>query len=100
MINRVPSLLEQAIKSKSGGTNTEVRSQLEVYSQAQTDSKIAIGLTPYATDMEVATISGGLNQRINQECMLSTGISGATTTVIGYVNITINGKPFKLAVIG
>lgn len=65
-ITRVPSLLEQSIKSNTGGTNPSVRTNLEVYSKLEVDGQIsAIDLSPYALTSTIASISGALNSDIN-----------------------------------
>lgn len=61
MTDKVRSLLEQAIQSAAGGTNSQVRSYLELYSTSEVDAAIsAIDLSPYATNATVASISGDL----------------------------------------
>lgn len=142
---RVPSLLEQSLKSAAGGTNPAVRTALDVYSKAESNALTpVVDLSGYTLLTTTASISGGLDTRLdaveanldvveaNQanyatitlvgsitgalatdienldvsltekiatDCMQSTGISGSGTGVYGYLNITINGVPFKLALI-
>ena len=110
-------------------TPANARNDLEVYSKVEVDGQIStIDLTPYATDTEVASISGSLDtridalevsvqdisaalnidinnvdlsltQKISEECMLSEGISGAATTVSGHIIVTVNGVEYKLATV-
>lgn len=89
-ITRVPSLLEQSIKSNAGGTNPEVRNQLEVYSTNEVDNLInAIDLTPYATNSTVASISGSLNSDINALETTVVEVSGNLTIDINNLDISL-----------
>ena len=121
-------------------TPIDARSDLEVYSIAQTDAAISVAtagidLSLYTLLSTTESISGGLDsrldvaeadivaletltqdisgnlsidisnldlaftQKISEDCMQSEGISGSSTTVNGYLNITINGVSYKIATI-
>ena len=101
-------------------TAQAARSDLDVYSISEVNSQIgAIDLTPYATNASVAAISGSLQantiaisaslttdinnldlsltEKISVDCIQSPGTTGASAAIIGYLNITINGINYKLA---
>lgn len=79
MPSRNKSLLEQAIQSNVGGTNPQVRTQLDVYSKAEVDASIgSIDLSGYATNANVASVSGSLEIDIATN---AADISALSTTV-------------------
>lgn len=98
-ITRVPSLLEQATRSNTGGTNPAVLTQLGVYSKAEVSSNLASYVRDISgaltTDIENLDLS--LTNKIDNDCILSDAISGAGTTITGHILVTINGVTYKLA---
>ena len=122
MPTRQRQLIELATQSNAGGTNPQVRTELEIYSSTEVDSLIAgLDLTPYATTALVADISGNLStsiadisgslsldidnldvsltDKIATDCVQSAGVSGAATTIARHLEVTINGVPYKIGVV-
>jgi hypothetical protein len=94
-VTRVPSLLEQAIKSNAGGTNAQVRQQLEVYSISQVDAAIsAVDLSAYTPLSTTASISGALNSEINLLETTVQDISGNLSIDIENLDVSLTQAIF------
>ena len=95
MPDRIPSLLEQAIKSNAGGTNAQVRQQLEVYSISQVDAAIsAVDLSAYTLLSTTSSISGDLNSEINLLETTVQDISGNLSIDIENLDVSLTQAIF------
>lgn len=52
-----------------------------------------------AFQIDLNNLDVSLTEKIASDCVQSAGISGSDTTVIGYLNVTINGVSYKLGLI-
>jgi hypothetical protein len=94
-VTRIPSLLEQAIKSNAGNTNVPVRQQLEVYSISEVDSAIsAIDLSAYTPLSTTSSISGALNSEINLLETTVQDISGNLSIDIENLDVSLTQAIF------
>lgn len=117
-IIRVPSLLELSERSNAGGTNEQVKINLQItdydpssleldISNLQTDvsnlsgaiDNIEVDLSPLEVDIENLDIS--LTKVIAEECLRSDNpvITGGSTTIAGYIEVKIAGQNYKLAIV-
>jgi len=94
-VTRQKSLLELSTQSNAGGTNPSVRTNLEVYSKVEVDGQIsAIDLSAYTLLSTTSSISGDLNSEINLLETTVQDISGALTTDIENLDISLTQAVF------
>lgn len=92
-VTRVPQFPEQVIRR--GQANA--RNDLNVYSKQEVDAEInALDLTPYALTSTVASISGGLDTRLDVAEADIVALETLTQNISGNLSIDINNLDISL----